>query len=74
MVCPREILLTQLFHLDHLILNLDFAVDDLGSAVTDPVPPSYLPHIDPYHSSNISALSGADTKLNCRVYRHHASL
>ena len=28
-----------------------------------------LPHIDPYHSTNITALAGANTRLNCRVYR-----
>jgi len=43
--------------------------EDIRSAVTDPIPLQSLPHIDPYHSTNITALAGTNTKLNCRVYR-----
>lgn len=49
--------------------DMDY-LEDLRSAVTDPSPPSSLPHIDPYHSSNITALAGTNTRLNCRVYRY----
>ena len=45
------------------------STDYLVSAVTDPSPPLSLPHIDPYHSTNMTALAGATTRLNCRVYR-----
>ena len=37
--------------------------------VRDPSPPVSEPHIDPYHSSNMTALAGLETRLNCRVYR-----
>ena len=37
--------------------------------VRDPLPPLSQPHIDPYHSSNMTALAGLSTRLNCRVYR-----
>ena len=58
-------------------LNLEFpetqhqkiSSEDIRSAVTDPIPLQSLPHIDPYHSTNITALAGTNTKLNCRVYR-----
>ena len=43
--------------------------DSLGWVVRDPSPPLSQPHIDPYHSSNMTALAGLETRLNCRVYR-----
>ena len=57
------------------LLNISLiSTDYLVSAVTDPSPPMSLPHIDPYHSTNVSALAGASTRLNCRVYRSHKLL
>ena len=38
---------------------------DIGS-VTDP--PVRLPRIDPHHSTNVTALAGQTTVLNCRVH------
>ena len=43
--------------------------EDLSSLLAAPSPTSTMPLIDWYHSSNVTALAGVDTSLNCRVHQ-----